>query len=186
MTKQVLAKMDKAGKTYELIVCGEKGRMQLRRSYGNHFASTITERAMPYTFDMASSIAQDVMSKEYDAVHLVYNEFKSAIAYIPSIKTITPLLNPTDQKLNNCEIIPRAHPEILLNMYEYTLATHIFHSLLENATSEQSSRMGAMENASKNASEMIGKLTLQYNRARQARITTELIEIISGAAALKN
>jgi len=186
MTKQMLAKLDKAGKTYELVVCGEKGRAQMRRAYGKNFASTATERLMPYTFDMACAITQDVMEKEYDAVHLLYNEFKSAILYIPSIKTITPLLNPTDPKLNSCEIIPRAHPEVLLNMYEYTLATHIYHSLLENATSEQSSRMGAMENASKNASEMIGKLTLQYNRARQARITTELIEIISGAAALKN
>jgi len=80
---------------------------------------------------------------------------------------------------------PDNDPETLQNFYEYTVASKMYHALMDNATSEQSSRMSAMENASKNAGEMLNKLNLQYNRARQARITTELIEIISGASALK-
>ena len=101
------------------------------------------------------------------------------------MKTIIPLIDHNHPQLYETEVEPEKDGETLQNIFEYTLATQIFHSLMENATSEQSSRMNAMENASKNATEMIGKLTLQYNRARQARITTELIEIISGASALK-
>jgi F-type H+-transporting ATPase subunit gamma len=185
MTRQLLQKIEADGKTYQLFVLGEKGRGQLRRAYGEKFLGSATDRQMPYTFDLASSIAQDVLAGEYDAVHLLFNRFKSAIAYIPSIKTIRPLTDPTAPFLYPFEVEPENDPETLTNFFEYTLATQIFHSMLENATSEQSSRMQAMENASKNAGEMIGKLTLQYNRARQARITTELIEIISGASALK-
>jgi len=184
MTRQMLAKLDQAGKAYELVVMGEKGRTQLRRLYGHKFRTTVTERAVPYTFNLAAALAQDVMSKDYDAIHLVYNEFKTAIQYTPSIKTIAPLLDPNNAVLNDFEVKPRKHQDTLLNLFEYTLATQIYHSLLENATSEQSSRMQAMENASKNANEMIDKLTLKFNRARQTKITTELIEIISGAAAL--
>ncbi len=88
--------------------------------------------------------------------------------------------------LSEYECEPESTEEVLQDLHEYTLASHIFHSLMEGATSEQSSRMNAMENASKNAGEMIDSLQLQYNRARQARITTELIEIISGASALED
>ena len=185
MTRQLLSRIEADGKSYQLYVLGEKGRGQMRRNYGEKFLGSATERQMPYTFDLACALAQDTLAGEFDAVHLVYNEFKSAIVYIPSIKTIKPLLDTTSAFLHPFEVEPENDPETLQNFFEYTLATQIWHSLLENATSEQSSRMNAMENASKNAGEMIGKLTLQYNRARQARITTELIEIISGASALK-
>jgi F-type H+-transporting ATPase subunit gamma len=185
MTKQLLSKLDTQGKSYELFVLGEKGRSQLRRVYGDKFVAAATDRLAPYNFELASAFAQDALSAQFDAVHLVYNEFKSAIAYTPSIKSITPMVDPATPSLYQFDVEPDNDPETLANFFEYTLATQIFHSLLENATSEQSSRMNAMENASKNAGEMIHKLTLQYNRARQARITTELIEIISGASALK-
>lgn len=185
MTRQLLGRLEAGNKSYELLVVGEKGRAQLRRAYADKIAVSLVDRVAPYTFDLASAIAQEVLTREYDAVHIVYNEFVSAIAYTPSIKSITPLVDHNDPFLYPFDVEPENDPEILTNFYEYTLATQIFHSLLENATSEQSSRMNAMENASKNASEMIEKLTLQYNRARQARITTELIEIISGASALK-
>lgn len=185
MTRQMLAKLSAEGKEYQLFVMGDKGRSQLRRVYGEHFLGTATERVVPYTFDLACSLAQDTMEGDFDAVHLCYNTFVSAIAYTPSIKTITPLLDPTSEVLYPFEVEPENDPETLENFFEYTLATQVFHSLMENATSEQSSRMNAMENASKNAGEMIDSLTLQYNRARQARITTELIEIISGASALE-
>lgn len=184
LVKQMLAKIEAGGKTYELLVMGEKGRAQLRSGYSSKFSTLIADRHAPYNFDMACSFAQDILENDYDGIHIVYNEFVSAIKYTPSIKSIIPLLNPNDASINDYHIYPRKHQETLLNLLEYTLATQIYHSLLENATSEQSSRMGAMENATKNAGEMIDKLTLQYNRARQARITTELIEIISGASAI--
>jgi len=186
MTRQMLAKLDAQGKSYQLLVLGEKGRSQLRRVYGDKFVAACTDRAVPYNFDLASALTQEALNTEFDAVHILYNEFVSAIAYTPSIKTITPLLDPASSFLYNIDVEPDNDTETLQNFFEYTVATQVFHSMLENATSEQSSRMNAMENASKNAGEMIDKLTLQYNRARQARITTELIEIISGASALKN
>jgi F-type H+-transporting ATPase subunit gamma len=185
MTRQLKARLTAEGKEYDLFVLGEKGRGQLRRQFADKIVGCATDRAMPYNFDLACAMSQDALIGDYDSIHLVYNEFKSAIAYIPSIKTITPLLDPASPFLYAYEVEPENDPETLQNFFEYTLATQMYHSLMENATSEQSSRMSAMENASKNAGEMINKLTLQYNRARQARITTELIEIISGASALK-
>ena len=186
MTRQMVSKLEAAGKQYQMYIFGEKGRAALRRLYGKTFLGTATERLMPFTFELSSSLAQDVLEGEFDAVHLLYNEFKSAIAYTPSIKTINPMVDPTAAFLYPFEVEPENDPETLHNFFEYTLATQIHHSLMENAASEQSSRMTAMENASKNAGEMIAKLNLQYNRARQSRITTELIEIISGASALEN
>lgn len=185
MSRQMFTRMDAQGKDYEIFVLGDKGKGQLRRQYEHKFFGTATERVMPYNFDLACALAADSMSAEYDAVHLVYNHFKSAISYIPSIKTIVPLRDPASPALAATEVEPENDAETLQNFFEYTLATQMYHSLMDNACSEQSSRMSAMENASKNAGEMIAKLTLQYNRARQSRITTELIEIISGAAALK-
>ena len=185
MTKGMLGRLSADGKDYQIFAVGEKGRAQMRRTHSDKFLSSATDRHMPYTFELACALTQDAMAGEFDAVHLVYNRFVSAIAYTTTIKSITPLLDPAAEFLNEFEVEPDRDTETLQNFYEYTLATQLFHSMLENATSEQSSRMNAMENASKNAGEMIDKLNLQYNRARQARITTELIEIISGAAALK-
>lgn len=186
MVKTLAKSLEAQGKTFELVVLGDKGKSQLTRVLGDKMSRAVTHRNTPYTFSLASALAQDCLDKDFEGVHVLFNQFKSAIQYIPSVKSITPLLDNNADALNGYAMIPKKHPEVLLNLYEYTLATHIFHSLLENATSEQSSRMSAMENASKNASEMIEKLTLQYNRARQARITTELIEIISGASALES
>lgn len=183
-TKQLLAKLDAAGKEYEVFILGEKGRGQLRRLLGDKFVGSAGDRAVPYNFDLAISLTEEAFSRDFDAVHLLYNEFVSAIAYTPSVKTIVPMVDPSAEFLYPFEVEPGLDVETLQNLFEYTLASQVFHSLLDNATSEQSSRMNAMENASKNAGEMIDKLTLQYNRARQARITTELIEIISGASAL--
>lgn len=185
MTRQLFNRLEAEGKSYQVLVLGEKGRGQLRRLYGDKIVGAAVDRVMPYNFDLACDITEMAMAQDFDAIHLVYNEFKSAIAYTPSIKSIIPLTDPNAPFLYPFAVEPESDPETLQNLFEYTVATQLFHSLMENATSEQSSRMNAMENASKNASEMIGKLTLQYNRARQARITTELIEIISGASALK-
>jgi F-type H+-transporting ATPase subunit gamma len=185
MTRQLIAGLDAQGKKADIFVCGDKGRSALRRLYGDRFIGSATERVMPYSFDLASKISADTMKGEYDAVHIMFNKFKSAIAYVPSINSITPKTDSADEFFAPYEVEPENDPETLLSFHEYTLATKLFYAMLENATSEQSSRMSAMENASKNAGEMIEKFTLQYNRARQARITTELIEIISGASALE-
>lgn len=185
LTKTALNKLEAEGKEFELFVVGEKGRGQLRRSHGDKIVGTATDRTMPYTFELASALTEDALSGEFDSVHLLYNKFQSAIAYEGSVKTIAPLTDPASEFLCGFEVEPEKDPETLQNFFEYTLATQMFHSLMDNATSEQSSRMNAMENASKNAGEMINTLNLQYNRARQARITTELIEIISGASALE-
>jgi len=187
MTRQLASKLEASGKSFDLIVLGEKGRGQLRRTHEDKILLSVTERQIPYTFDCASSISSEIIaaSKNYDAIHLVYNNFKSAIAYVPSIKTLKPIVDVNNPFFVPYSIEPEDNVETLRNFLEYTVTCQVYHSLLDNATSEQSSRMNAMENASKNAGEMINKLTLQYNRARQARITTELIEIISGASALK-
>ena len=186
MTRQLVASLEAQNKEAHLYILGDKGRGALRRNYGHMFVGTATERVMPYSFDLACSLASNTITAgEYDAVHLLYNEFKSAIAYNPSCKSIIPKMDPADPFFAPFEVEPENDPETLLNFHEYALATQVYYSMMENATSEQSSRMSAMENASKNAGEMIGRLTLQYNRARQARITTELIEIISGASALE-
>lgn len=184
MTKQMISKIENSGKSYSLMILGEKGRAQFKSQYGHKCEVVVTDRVMPYHFDLSCCLAQEIMEKDYEGIHILYNEFVSAIKYVPSCKSIIPLLNPNDEKLNDYDVQPRKHQETLLSLHEYALATQLHHSLLENATSEQSSRMGAMENASKNAGEMIDRLRLQYNRARQARITTELIEIISGASAI--
>lgn len=184
MTRQLISKLDASGKEYKMYIQGEKGCASFKRVYGPKIVATATEREVPYTFELASAIAQDVLSADVDAVHLLYNEFKSAIVFIPSIRSTIPLLDPNAPFLYPFDISVEDDKEALQNFYEYTLASQIFYSMLQNATSEQSSRMNAMENASKNAGEMVNKLTLKYNKARQARITTELIEIISGASAM--
>lgn len=180
-----LARQMKAeNKEMTMFVIGEKGRSAMRRVYADRIQGVASDVSVPVTFATASSVATEIMAYKVDAVHLVYNRFKSVIAYEPSIKTIRPLSdNPAE--LTAYEIEPERDPEVMGNLYEFLVASQVYHSMLEGTTSEQSARMTAMENASKNAGEMIEKLTLQYNRARQARITTELIEIISGASALE-
>jgi F-type H+-transporting ATPase subunit gamma len=185
MTRQLLEKLDAEGKQYEVYVMGDKGKAILQRLYSEKIVLAAVDRVMPYNFELASALTKDALEGDYEQVHIIYNTFKSAIAYTATIKSITPLTDPSSEFLYDYSVEPENDPETLQNFFEYTLACEMYHSLMENAASEQSSRMSAMENASKNAGEQIAKLTLQYNRARQSRITTELIEIISGAAALE-
>lgn len=176
--------MSAQNKDVSMFIMGEKGRSAMRRLFAERIQGVASDVAVPVTFATASSIATEILAHKVDAVHLVFNQFKSVIAYEPSIKTIKPLSdNPAE--LTAYEVEPERDPEVMGNLYEFLMASQLYHSMLEGTTSEQSARMTAMENASKNAGEMIEKLTLQYNRARQARITTELIEIISGASALE-
>jgi len=186
--KKVAAELSASGKEFKLIVLGEKGRGQMRRIFSDNMVSAHTELEYPANFHLVASIANEVSKvdpSEYEAIHLVYNEFVSAIAYTPTVRTLVSLAGEgVNEPLVDYEFEPDTKSEVLADIREYLLASEITVALAENSTSEQSSRTQAMENASKNAGELIDSLTLQYNKARQARITTELIEIISGASAL--
>jgi F-type H+-transporting ATPase subunit gamma len=183
--RTINARLKEENKTMNVIAVGEKGRSQLRRMVPDSLTTALTNIPPPYNFGYASTVAQMALDTEPEktgAIAVVYNKFVSAIAYSPTLKTIAPfVLEGDDVTLTAYD----ADDDVLRGLREYYLATEIFYGMMEGATSEQSSRMQAMENATKNAGELIDKLTLIYNRARQARITTELIEIISGASALE-
>jgi F-type H+-transporting ATPase subunit gamma len=186
--KDCVGKLAKQGKECDIVVIGDKGRAQLRRGFGSKISRSATDIVAPGTFTLASALASELMAAgapDYDAVVLMYNSFKNAAVYVQKYKVITPFVvqSETDESLATYEF-DSDKAEAMEDLYEYMLASQVFHSFMDGAASEQSSRMTAMENASKNANEMIDTLTLRYNRARQARITTELIEIISGASAL--
>lgn len=187
--KSAVKKIHGMGKEVDIVIVGDKGRSQLRRAVASNITLSLTDVVSPGTFALASSLASELIAKgakDYDAVVLMYNSFVNAAVYYQKYKVIEPLVCEAEggkELLMEYEF-EKDKGEALDDMYEYMLATQIFHSFMDGAASEQSSRMTAMENASKNAKELVGSLTLRYNRARQARITTELIEIISGASAL--
>eukprot|EP00934_Nitzschia_sp_Nitz4_P009337 Nitzschia sp. Nitz4//scaffold171_size48012//43617//44890//NITZ4_007134-RA/size48012-augustus-gene-0.30-mRNA-1//-1//CDS//3329538728//9327//frame0 len=187
--KVMIKDLEAAGKSADIAVIGDKGRGQLRRTHGEMIKISATEVAAPGSFPLASALATELMSvgaaSDYDAIVLVYNSFVNAATY----KQMYKVLKPFEDATETATFMPgydfdMDKEQAMEDMFEYMLASQVFHSFMDGAAAEQSSRMTAMENASKNASEMIDSLTLQYNRARQARITTELIEIISGASAL--
>lgn len=168
------------------IVCvGDKSRALLARAFPNNVLLAYNNFGKrPPSFADAQEVAKDIIESGYnfDQGVVVYNKFKSVVSYLTSDQPVFSL----DQMSNSPKIYDydSVDSDVLRNYYEYSLASLIFYVMKENACSEQSARMSAMDNASKNAGEMIGKLTLQFNRTRQAVITRELIEIISGAAAL--
>lgn len=187
--KDCVRKLAAQGKESDVVVIGDKGRGQIRRDFGEKIIRSATDVVSPGTFGLAAALTSELVAvgaADYDAVVLFYNSFKNAAVYNQKYKIITPFVSQTetDESLVNYEF-DSDKAELMEDLYEYLLCSQVFHSFMDSACSEQSSRMTAMENASKNANEMIESLTLQYNRARQARITTELIEIISGASALE-
>eukprot|EP00591_Stephanopyxis_turris_P000653 CAMPEP_0195511122 /NCGR_PEP_ID=MMETSP0794_2-20130614/3561_1 /TAXON_ID=515487 /ORGANISM="Stephanopyxis turris, Strain CCMP 815" /LENGTH=314 /DNA_ID=CAMNT_0040638669 /DNA_START=50 /DNA_END=994 /DNA_ORIENTATION=+ len=177
------------GKEYGIVVIGDKGRAQLRRALGEQIIRTCTQVASPGTFALASALSSEIAAAgaaDYDAVVIVYNSYVNPAVYKQMYKVITPFTGEgEDEPMMEYEFEPDTKSENLADMYEYLLTSQVYHSFLDAAAAEQSSRMAAMENATQNAGEMIESLTLRYNRARQARITTELIEIISGASAIE-
>lgn len=170
----------------QLFIIGDKGRAQLRRDFSDSIRGNATEAYVNApTFTVASAIAEAVVggaSADDEKIHVVYNKFVSAIAYSPSIRSLA--VTAASEDFDQYEMEPEEKNELLADLKEYEIATAIFHGIIENCTSEESSRMTAMENATNNAQDLIQSLTLKYNKARQTRITTELIEIISGAASL--
>lgn len=188
-TKTIIEALKTAGKEADVAVIGDKGRGAIRRSHGEHIKMSLTEVESPGNYTLAGAIATELIAKgaaDYDAVVLVYNEYVNKATYIQKYKVIKPFASEgDDEALLAYEFEPDTKSEVLTDLQEYLLTSQIFHSFMDGAAAEQASRMTAMENASRNAGEMIDSLTLRYNRARQSRITTELIEIISGAAALE-
>merc|ERR1711899_631354 len=168
------------------IICvGDKSRAQLSRLFKNQILTVGSDigRLAPQ-FGDAAKIANAILNSgyEYDSGKLYYNKFRSVVSYATNelpIYTVGSI-----EKASNLPVYDSIDSDVLQSYMEYSLASLIYYCLKEGACSEQSSRMTAMDNSSKNAGEMIDKLTLKYNRTRQAVITGELIEIISGAAAL--
>lgn len=181
---------DGEDKEHTLFILGEKGRGQLQRDLRNSIHTTVLDSSKgKITFALASTVADMIQATEYDVARMVYNRFQSAISYKPTLATV---LSPdalekeaeSGSLLDQYEIEGPDRAELLQDLSEFNMAVTLYNGLMENNCSEQASRMSAMENSTKNAEEMLGKLTLTYNRTRQASITTELIEIISGATAL--
>jgi F-type H+-transporting ATPase subunit gamma len=188
--KDCVAKLDAQGKECDIVIVGDKGRSQLTRAIPDSISRAVTEVESPGSFNLAAAISAELVAagaQDYDAVMIVYNSFVNAGTYNQYYKIIKPFAGEgEDEPMVEYEFEPDNKTEVMQDLYEYLLTSQIYYCFMDGAAAEQSSRMTAMENASKNAGEMIESLTLQYNRARQARITTELIEIISGASALED
>ena len=179
------------GKTLKIITVGTKGYDQLKRLYGDNIIERISfkESKNINYFDadkVGKILIEKFEKKEFDVCAIFYNQFKNVITQIPQEQQIIPLKtseNEGNSSEDNYEFEPE-EDEILSNLLPKNISTQIFKAMLENSASEQGSRMSAMDNATRNAGEMVDKLTIEYNRSRQAAITKELIEIISGAESL--
>jgi F-type H+-transporting ATPase subunit gamma len=184
-----------AGKTVKILCVGRKGADNLRRDLGRNIIDRVDFRTVRrLTFANAEDVARRVLERfeagEFDVATLYFSEFKSVISQKPVALQIIPVRVPEarpDEVKSGPQAIYEYEPseeEILGELVARNIATQIFRGLLENAASEQGARMSAMDSATRNAGDMIDRLTLRYNRQRQANITKELIEIISGAEAL--
>lgn len=187
-TKALVNKSGGIDNNAKILCVGIKAKDQLQRQYGKLFYTSITDISKKgISFANASLIAEEVLTQNYDVCYLIYNKFKSVLTqYVieDKIESKTALENAYNE-FNTYEMEP-SKSTVLYDFYEYFVGLKIYSALLENSTSEQGARMNAMDNAAKNAAEMIGKLTLIYNKARQASITSELIEIISCASAVSS
>jgi len=188
--KSYFSKILDEGKQLKIITVGSKGNDQLKRVYGDKIIRNISfkESKNANYFD-ADKVGRIIIEKfeagEFDICTIFYNQFKNVITQLPQAQQIIPLNNKEEE--NNSGESYEFEPdedEILSNLLPKNISTQIFKAMLENSASEQGSRMSAMDNATRNAGEMVDKLTIEYNRSRQAAITKELIEIISGAESL--
>jgi F-type H+-transporting ATPase subunit gamma len=183
-----------AGKTVKILTIGRKGRDGLRRDHARLIQDSLTDIGRRrVSFEEARDIAQRILAMfetgQFDVCTIVFNRFRSAMTQIVTAQQLIPFAQPETAEAPAPEggAIYEFEPdeeEILAELLPRNLAVQIYAALLENAASEQGARMTAMDNATRNAGEMIDRLTMNYNRTRQAVITKELIEIISGAEAL--
>jgi F-type H+-transporting ATPase subunit gamma len=184
-----------AGKTVKILCVGKKGNDQLRREYRDSIIDVITDVAKPsLTFvdaeDVAGRVTRMYEAGEFDICTIVYNRFQSAMTQIVTQQQLIPFAPPEAEAGEDAAGVDALYEyepeesEILDALLPRNISVQVYRALLENAASEQGARMTAMDSATRNAGDMIDSLTIQYNRARQAAITKELIEIISGAEAL--
>jgi F-type H+-transporting ATPase subunit gamma len=190
LARQHAERLIAEGKEVSILPVGRKGADSLRRSYASRLQPSVNLREVKNIgFNNAQDIAQQVLDAfdagDFDVATLFFSRFKSVISQIPTAQQIIPAQIPegTAAPAVPYEFEPE-EADILAELLPRNVAIQIFRALLENAASEQGARMSAMDNATRNAGDMIKKLTMVYNRTRQAQITKELIEIISGAEAL--
>jgi F-type H+-transporting ATPase subunit gamma len=188
--------LDNAGKTVKILTIGRKGRDSLRRDYRRLIHDSLTDIGRRrVSFDEARDIAGLVLTLyeagEFDVCTIIFNRFRSAMTQIVTAQQLIPFAPPAGATATDGDTLAGAiyefepsEEEILTELLPNNLAVQVYAALLENAASEQGARMTAMDNATRNAGDMIARLTTNYNRTRQAVITKELIEIISGAEAL--
>jgi F-type H+-transporting ATPase subunit gamma len=180
------------GKTVKIMTVGKKGNDALKRVYGKYIVNAVNfQGTKSVQFDHASGVAHKVLAMyeagEFDVCTLFFSEFKSVISQKPTALRIIPASYDASKVPDLGGAVYDAEPEegeILDELLPRNISIQVFRGLLENAASEQGARMSAMDNATRNAGDMINKLSIKYNRQRQAQITKELIEIISGAEAL--
>ena len=192
LAKAQAQKLIAEGKTVKFLTVGKKGREQLRRDFGDDLVGHVDlSDVKRLGYADAQGIAEDVLSRfdagEFDVAKIYYSVFESVISQKPTEKQIIPATFEAEEDADGASTIYDYEPgeeEILADLLPRGVATQIFSALLENAASEQGARMSAMDNATRNAGDMIERLTIEFNRTRQAVITNELIEIISGAEAL--
>ncbi|MBT0958141.1 F0F1 ATP synthase subunit gamma [Alphaproteobacteria bacterium KMM 3653] len=186
-------KLEAAGKTVKILTVGKKGRDQMRRDFGDKMVGHVDlSEVKRIGYSDAHAIAHDVLmrfqAEEFDVATIFYSRFQSVISQTPTAQQIIPAAYEaaeTEETGAGTDYDYEPGEEgILADLLPRGVATQIFTALLENGASEQGARMSAMDNATRNAGDMIDKLTIQFNRSRQAVITNELIEIISGAEAL--
>jgi F-type H+-transporting ATPase subunit gamma len=196
-TRRRVRELEAAGKRVMILTIGRKGRDGLRRDYGGLIHDSLTDIGRRrLSFDEARDIAERILvlfrGDAFDACTIIYNRFRSAITQIVTAQQLIPFPPPgeTEPGTGSAAVggvyeFEPSEEEILGELLPQNLAVQIYTALLENAASEQGARMTAMDNATRNAGEMIDRLTMNYNRTRQAAITKELIEIISGAESLR-
>lgn len=182
-----------AGKDVSIVCVGRKGRDALKRDYSKQILATFegAQGKKKLSFVDAQAIAEKVLAQfdgqQADVVTLFYNRFRSVIAQVPTEQQLIPFAQPEAVVQEGPQAVYEYEPSeeaILADLLPKNVAMQIYKAMLESAAGEQGARMSAMDNATRNASDMINKLTITYNRARQAYITKELIEIISGAEAV--
>ncbi|SEQ69161.1 F0F1 ATP synthase subunit gamma [Thalassovita taeanensis] len=192
LAKARVAELQAKGKTVKILTVGKKGRDSLKRELGQLFVGHVDlSEVKRLGYVDAQSIAKDVLARfdagEFDVATIFYAKFVNVVSQIPTAQQIIPASFDAPEGGEGATTLYDYEPDeeaILADLLPRGVATQIFAALLENAASEQGARMSAMDNATRNAGEMIDKLTIEYNRSRQAVITNELIEIISGAEAL--
>ena len=192
LARQRIEKLQGEGKTVKILTVGKKGRDAMRRLHGELFIDHVDLSGVKRLgYGDASAIAQDVLKRfeagEFDVATIFFGRFESVISQIPTAQQVIPFQPDDDAGTDGASAQYDYEPSeeaILADLLPRGVATAIFAALLENAASEQGARMSAMDNATRNADDMVERLNRDYNRTRQAVITNELIEIISGAEAL--